>query len=99
MHRLGILCAPSARITAKITSKIFGRETVVGTGAYPVTLRGRCCSPVGTVVRGLRPGALGRVDSVTQREASHSGRLTHVAARVSSSLPTWSCGRRLPHGC
>src|SRR5271157_1658705 len=28
------------------------RRSVVGIGAYPVTLRGRCCSPLGT-----RPGA------------------------------------------
>jgi hypothetical protein len=32
-------------------------------------------------------------------ERTESGRLTHVAARVSSSHLALSCVRRLPHGC
>lgn len=32
-------------------------------------------------------------------ERTESGRLTHVAARVSSSYLALPCVRRLPHGC
>jgi len=45
-----LICTPSPSVLSTLPG-VQTRRSVVWIGAYPATLRGRCCSPLGTVVR------------------------------------------------